>query len=51
MLENADPFRIDDGLSGIKKPLYRLTKGRKIRKTKTGGKLIRDGLHQKRSAP
>lgn len=32
---------IDDGLSGIKKPLYRLTKGRKIKKIKTGGKVIR----------
>lgn len=32
---------IDDGLSVIKKPLYRLTKGRKIKRIKTVGKLIR----------
>jgi long-chain acyl-CoA synthetase len=32
---------IDDGLGGIKKPLYRLTKGRGIRKIKTGGKILR----------
>ena len=32
---------IDDGLSGIKKPAYRLTKGRKIKRVKTGGKVIR----------
>jgi long-chain acyl-CoA synthetase len=32
---------IDDGLSGIKKPLYRLTKGRKIKRIKTGGKVMR----------
>ena len=31
----------DDGLKGIKKPLYRLTKGRKIIRRKSGGKLLR----------
>ena len=31
----------DDGLKGIKKPLYRLTKGRKIKRRKSGGKLLR----------
>jgi len=31
----------DDGLKGIKKPLYRLTKGRKITRRKSGGKLLR----------
>jgi len=32
---------IEDGLSGIKKPLYKLTKGRKIPRRPTGGKLLR----------
>jgi long-chain acyl-CoA synthetase len=32
---------IDDGLDGIKKPLYRLTKGRVIRRMKTHGNIIR----------
>jgi len=32
---------IEDGLKGIKKPLYRLTKGRKIKRRPTGGKIIR----------
>ena len=32
---------IEDGLSGIKKPLYRLTKGRKIQRKPTGGNIIR----------
>ena len=32
---------IDDGLSGIKKPLYRLTQGRKIIRPATGGRLLR----------
>ena len=32
---------IEDGLSGIKKPLYRLTKGRKIKRKPTGGNIIR----------
>jgi len=31
----------DDGLKGIKKPLYKLTKGRKITRRKSGGKLLR----------
>jgi len=31
----------DDGLRGIKKPLYRLTKGRKISRKKTNGNIIR----------
>jgi len=31
----------DDGLKGIKKPLYRLTQGRKIARRPTGGKLLR----------
>jgi len=31
----------DDGLKGIKKPLYRLTKGRKIKRHKTGGNILR----------
>jgi len=31
----------DDGLKGIKKPLYRLTKGRKIERRKTEGKILR----------
>ena len=31
----------DDGLTGIKKPLYRLTKGRKIPRPKSGGKIVR----------
>ena len=32
---------IEDGLSGIKKPLYRLTKGRKIKRKPTSGNIIR----------
>jgi long-chain acyl-CoA synthetase len=32
---------IDDGLKDIKKTLYRLTKGRKIKRMKTGGKILR----------
>ena len=32
---------IDDGLRGIKKPLYKLTQGRKIKRRATGGKLLR----------
>ncbi|NMA25889.1 MAG: long-chain fatty acid--CoA ligase [Clostridiales bacterium] len=32
---------IDDGLKGIKKLAYPITLGRKIRRTKTGGKVIR----------
>ena len=32
---------IDDGLKGIKKILYPMTLGRKIRKARTGGKVIR----------
>ena len=32
---------IEDGLSGAKKPLYRLTKGRKIKRRPSGGKLLR----------
>lgn len=32
---------IDDGLKGVKKPLYNLTKGRKTKKVKTGGNIIR----------
>jgi len=32
---------IDDGLKGIKKPLYRLTKGRKITRRPTGGIILR----------
>jgi len=32
---------IGDGLSGIKKPLYLLTAGRKIKRRPTGGKLLR----------
>ena len=31
----------DDGLKGIKKRLYRLTKGRKIERKQTGGKILR----------
>ena len=31
----------DDGLKGIKKPLYRLTQGRKIERRPSGGKLLR----------
>ena len=31
----------DDGLKGIKKPLYRLTKGRKIERRPSGGNIIR----------
>jgi len=31
----------EDGLRGIKKPLYRLTKGRKIRRPPSGGKVLR----------
>ena len=31
---------IDDGLRGLKAPLYRLTKGRAIKRVKTGGQLI-----------
>jgi len=32
---------VDDGLKGIKKPLYRLTKGRKIVRHPTEGKILR----------
>ena len=32
---------IEDGLHGVRKPLYRLTKGRKIERRPTGGKFIR----------
>ena len=32
---------IEDGLRGIKKPLYKLTKGRKIKRAPSGGKLLR----------
>lgn len=32
---------IDDGLRGIKKPLYRLTKGRKIPRVPSGGHVLR----------
>jgi len=32
---------VEDGLSGIKKPLYKMTKGRKITRHPTGGKLLR----------
>jgi len=32
---------IEDGLRGIKKPLYKLTQGRKIRRAASGGKLLR----------
>ena len=32
---------IDDGLRGLKKPLYRLTQGRKIKRRPTGGKILR----------
>jgi len=32
---------IEDGLKGIKKPLYRLTQGRKIPRRPSGGKLLR----------
>jgi len=32
---------IEDGLSGIKAPLYKLTKGRKISRPRSGGKLLR----------
>jgi long-chain acyl-CoA synthetase len=32
---------IEDGLKGIKKPLYKLTKGRKIKRRPSGGKIIR----------
>jgi len=31
----------EDGLKGIKKPLYRLTKGRKIKRLPTGGNILR----------
>ena len=31
----------DDGLKGIKKPLYRMTKGRKIQRRPTGGSILR----------
>jgi len=31
----------DDGLKGVKKPLYKLTKGRKIKRRKSGGILLR----------
>ena len=34
---------IDDGLTGLKKPAYRATKGRKIKRVKTGGQLLRWG--------
>ncbi|SHI19768.1 long-chain acyl-CoA synthetase [Sporobacter termitidis DSM 10068] len=34
---------VDDGLGGLRKPAYRLTKGRKIKRVKTGGKVIRWG--------
>ncbi|MCL2409448.1 MAG: AMP-binding protein [Oscillospiraceae bacterium] len=32
---------VEDGLSGIKKPLYRLTKGRKIERRPSGGEILR----------
>ena len=32
---------IDDGLRGIKRPLYKLTQGRKIKRRATGGRLLR----------
>ena len=32
---------VDDGLRGIKRPLYKLTQGRKIKRNATGGKLLR----------
>ena len=32
---------IEDGLKGIKKPLYRITQGRKIARRASGGKLLR----------
>ncbi|MCL2125004.1 MAG: AMP-binding protein [Oscillospiraceae bacterium] len=32
---------IEDGLSGIKKPLYKLTQGRKIRRSPSGGNILR----------
>ena len=32
---------VDDGLEGIKKPLYRLTKGRNIERRLSGGKVLR----------
>jgi len=32
---------VEDGLKGIKKPLYKLTKGRKIARRPSGGKLLR----------
>ena len=32
---------VEDGLKGIKKPLYRLTKGRKIERRPTGGSILR----------
>ena len=32
---------VDDGLTGIKKPLYKMTKGRKIIRKPTGGNIIR----------
>jgi long-chain acyl-CoA synthetase len=32
---------IDDGLAGLKRPLYGVTKGRKIKRVKSGGQLIR----------
>jgi len=31
----------EDGLKGIKKPLYKLTKGKRIKRRPTGGKLLR----------
>lgn len=32
---------IEDGLKGIKKPLYKLTSGRKIKRKRSGGQLLR----------
>ena len=32
---------VDDGLTGIKRPLYRLTKGRKIKRQPSKGKILR----------
>jgi len=32
---------VEDGLKGVKKPLYKLTKGRKITRRPSGGKLLR----------
>lgn len=32
---------VEDGLSGIKKPLYKLTKGRKIARRSSGGEILR----------